>query len=79
MRSSRLPRLRASPTFAPFLRGSGGGNGAEQRGRQSFNAGALDGVKAQYLSTLIKLFEDKAAKGEMDEKLMERIERLMGG
>ena len=35
-------------------------------------------AKAKYLSALIKLFEDKAEKGDLDEKLMERIERLIG-
>lgn len=39
---------------------------------------ALADVKAQYLSTLVKALEAKAEKGEMDEKLMERIERLLG-
>lgn len=39
---------------------------------------AMADVKARYLSTLIEVFESKSAKGEMDEKLMERIERLLG-
>jgi hypothetical protein len=38
----------------------------------------MDEIKAKWLSALIKLWEDKAAKGDVDEKLMERIERLMG-
>ncbi len=40
---------------------------------------SLTEVKAQYLSTLIKLFENKSANGDLDEKLMERIERLLNG
>ena len=32
---------------------------------------------AQYVATLIKLFQAKTEKGELDEKLMERIERLL--
>lgn len=40
---------------------------------------SMTDVKAQYLSTLIKLFESKSANGEVDEKLMERIERLLNG
>lgn len=35
-------------------------------------------VKAQYISTLIKIFEQKTSNGQLDEKLMERIERLLG-
>lgn len=37
----------------------------------------LADVKAKYLQALIKLFEEKSAGGELDEKLMERIERLI--
>ena len=40
-------------------------------------AGSLSEVKAQYVATLIKLFQAKSEKGELDEKLMERIERLL--
>ena len=35
-------------------------------------------VKAKYLAALIKLFEEKCAKGDLDESLMQRIERLLG-
>jgi hypothetical protein len=65
--------------------GFGGGGGGEDggdggdgisRARQPM-VGFVD-AKAQYLSTLIKLFEQKAEKGDIDEKLMERIERLIG-
>lgn len=41
-------------------------------------ASSLSDVKAQYVGTLIKLFQAKTDKGELDEKLMERIERLLG-
>ncbi|KRC11071.1 hypothetical protein ASE11_19520 [Hydrogenophaga sp. Root209] len=44
---------------------------------QHFPQGSLSDVKAQYVSTLIKLFHAKSEKGELDEKLMERIERLL--
>lgn len=42
--------------------------------RQAGSTGARDA----YLNVLIGLFEKKAAEGDMDEKLMERIERLLG-
>lgn len=35
-------------------------------------------VKAKYLAALIAAFEEKATAGDLDEKLMERIERLLG-
>lgn len=54
--------------------GAGGGGGDEPPKQDS----ALVEVKAKYLAALIKLFEDRAAQGELDEKLMERIERLIG-
>lgn len=73
--------------------GGGGGDGPTQPPQapnQNPNLGlstassgsqnkSLSEVKAQYLSTLIKLFETKSASGELDEKLMERIERLLNG
>jgi hypothetical protein len=59
--------------------GDGRGTGsAEMRMIRSPAANQLDDVKAKYIATLIKLFEDKSANGELDEKLMERIERLLG-
>jgi hypothetical protein len=62
--------------------GGGSGNGGAGSGGDSpkgnLGGGALDDVKARYVETLIKLFEERAANGEMDEKLMERIERLIG-
>lgn len=39
---------------------------------------AVSDVKAKYLSALIELFEKKSQEGDVDEKLMERIERLLG-
>lgn len=50
-----------------------------QQTRRPSAAQSISDVKAQYLSTLIKLFEAKSEKGELDEKLMERIERLLEG
>jgi hypothetical protein len=66
--------------------GGNSGGGSDGRGDVHSNGRTIDdasstgmqGVKAKYLSTLIKLFEDKSAKGDLDEKLMERIERLLG-
>lgn len=57
--------------------GDGGGGEDEYRVKPSMNLGMAD-VKAKYVTTLIALFEEKASKGEVDEKLMERIERLLG-
>jgi hypothetical protein len=37
-----------------------------------------DDPRAKYVAALIKAFEEKASGGELDEKLMERIERLLG-
>lgn len=39
---------------------------------------SLDDFKAKYFESLMKLFDAKAEKGEFDEKLTERIERLLG-
>lgn len=60
--------------------GSGGGEGGGGDKPINFKATPSDltAVKAQYVSTLIKLFEAKTEKGELDDKLMERIERLLG-
>lgn len=58
---------------------SGGGNdGGNTPLVPSFSSAAIGDVKAKYLCALISLFETKSAKGEIDEKLMERIERLLG-
>lgn len=62
--------------------GSGGGNDGGDTppppNMPPFSSAAIGDVKAKYLSALITLFEAKSAKGEIDEKLMERIERLLG-
>jgi hypothetical protein len=50
--------------------GDGGGNGKPPR-----QPGDL---RAEYISALIGLLRDKGAKGEIDETLMERIEKLLG-
>lgn len=84
----------AAPEDNTEVTGGGGGGGGSGDGGNDNNAekkaneqsritprtpaSGMADVKAQYLSTLIKLFEDKAAKGDVDEKLMERIERLIG-
>ncbi|WP_157572105.1 hypothetical protein [Hydrogenophaga taeniospiralis] len=64
------------PTQPPQAPSSNPGSSAAVGANQSKS---LSDVKAQYLSTLIKLFETKSANGELDEKLMERIERLLNG
>jgi len=56
----------------------GGGNGGGNQPPANTQANGLGNAREKYLTTLIKLFEEKAANGEMDEKLMERIERLLG-
>lgn len=60
----------------------GGDGGGDDDGSKvqpaAMGNGTLIDVKAKYVATLIKLFEDRASKGEVDEKLMERIERLIG-
>lgn len=62
---------------------SGGGEGGMPPSSPVFKPAAgnvaLSDVKAKYVATLIKLFEAKSEKGELDEKLMERIERLLEG
>jgi len=66
----------------PDLGGGGGGGGGDAggggAGEQQPQDRALADVKAKYVATLIKLFEERAANGDLDEKLMERIERLIG-
>lgn len=66
--------------------GGGGSGGGDDGGANppsspppaAAHSPAIGDVKAKYLSALITLFETKSAKGEIDEKLMERIERLLG-
>lgn len=54
---------------------NGGGDSGNQAQQKPFS---VADVKAKYLSALIELFETKSKNGELDEKLMERIERLLG-
>ncbi len=57
------------------------GRGGKGGGAPPLHGGVSQGleeVKARYLETLIKLFEAKAEQGDIDDKLMERIERLLG-
>ncbi|KQW38561.1 hypothetical protein ASC76_11190 [Rhizobacter sp. Root404] len=72
----------------PMIGGGGGGGGGDDGGmppaaspvfKPAAANVALSDVKAKYVATLIKLFEAKSEKGELDEKLMERIERLLEG
>lgn len=60
----------------------GSGNGGGDDGGHSLakprNDDGIGNAKEKYLSALIKLFEERSAEGELDEKLMERIERLLG-
>jgi hypothetical protein len=62
--------------------GSGGSNGGNPPtpapATTPVSAPRLDDVKAKYVSTLIKMLEDKSANGEIDTELMQRIERLLG-
>ena len=68
-----------------IIAGGNGGSGGDDGGKNSPEAikvrtaptGSMADVKARYLESLIKLFEEKSAKGDLDEKLMERIERLL--
>jgi hypothetical protein len=69
-----------------FGGGNSGGNGGgtDTQGDKiqtpttiKVEAGSLSNVKARYVESLIKLFEAKAEKGELDEALMSRIEKLL--
>lgn len=81
-----VPMTPTNPVGEGSLDGSGGdeggGGGAGGGGmppqKPPSPAASIGDVKAKYLSALITLFEEKSAKGELDEKLMERIERLLG-
>lgn len=50
-----------------------GGNGAPARSLLAQTGSAKD----RYVNTLITLFEDKAKKGELDDQLMQRIEKIL--
>lgn len=73
----------ASETRKGELGGGSGGNGSGGNPPSPDNPPAATtevtaNAKEKYLAALIKLFEERAAKGDLDEKLMERIERLLG-
>jgi hypothetical protein len=53
-------------------------NGIDDDNKHPPSASSIGSVKARYIETLLNLFDGKAAKGELDEKLMDRIERLLG-
>lgn len=56
----------------------GGNSGHQPQGKaERLLTRSMDAVKAQYIATLIKVFEEKSKDGELDEKLMERIEKLL--
>jgi len=57
--------------------GDDGGSGGDGQSNQFKPSATLEEMKAKYLNSLITLLEAKSAKGDVDEKLMERIERLL--
>jgi hypothetical protein len=65
----------ATPEFG----GGGGGSGSGSGGSESGGAGptTLETVKARYIQTLITTLEEKGKKGDLDEALMTRIEKLL--
>lgn len=56
----------------------GGGGGGNNPPPKNPPADAVGDAKAKYLAALIKMFEKGVEEGALDEKLMERIERLIG-
>lgn len=60
-----------------FGNGNGGG-GDENPPPNNQQVGVISDAKAKYLAVLLKLFEKGIEEGAPDEKLMERIERLIG-
>jgi hypothetical protein len=58
--------------------GGGGSGDPPPPAGQPPSSKTLNDVKAEYVSMLIKTLEGRSKDGEMDEKLMERIERLLG-
>lgn len=88
-----MPMIHVGPAFTPPPKeeetgndsngdttggGGGGGGGEPPPTKERKGVIDLESAKAQYVSTLIKLFENKSEKGELDDKLMERIERILG-
>lgn len=53
------------------------GGGAVSRTGGTANLPTLDAVKARYVQTLINALEEKSKTGDLDEKLMARIENLL--
>ena len=79
------PVMSAKPAPPPqneaadgFGGGGGGGNDGGPPPPKPPGQPQLADAKAQYLAALIKMFDVKVSKGEFDDKLMERIERLLG-
>ncbi len=63
----------------PELGGGSGssGSGGDNSGSPGQVAPTLEIVKARYIQTLITTLEEKGKKGELDEALMTRIEKLL--
>lgn len=57
----------------------GGGNGDGSRTDTRKSASVIGAVKARYIESLINIFEEKAKQGDLDEALMERIEKMLEG
>ena len=49
----------------------------EKRDSGSHADNNMASIKLRYVATLVKLFEAKAEKGELDEALMGKIEKLL--
>lgn len=58
--------------------GGGGNDGGDNPPPKPPAQPQLADAKALYVGALIKMFDVKVSKGEFDDKLMERIERLLG-
>lgn len=57
--------------------GTGSGSGVVPEGKNQPPT-SLDAVKATYIQTLVDAHQEKAKKGELDDALMSRIEKLLG-
>ena len=78
-----IPRTAATPPIGdkPKTEFGGGNSGGGENPPPPDNQQSVSvtgDAKAKYLAALIKLFEKGADEGKLDEKLMERIERLIG-
>jgi uncharacterized membrane protein YgcG len=58
--------------------GGGGGGGGGDDGNRPPAAKTQDDLRNEYVSALIDVFREKGAKGEIDDALMGRIEKLLG-